>query len=84
MNGAVKWERKPSKVIIDDRAALVDYLTKSGDMELVRVKVEVDAVALQKRFQADGILLPGTSFESERDELTVEPNPLPTLPPRTP
>ena len=84
LNGAVKWRRKPSKVIIDDRAALVDYLTKSGDMELVRVKVEVDAVALQKRFQADGILLPGTSFESERDELTVEPNPLPTLPPRTP
>jgi phage host-nuclease inhibitor protein Gam len=79
--GKVAWRRKPAKVVIDDRAALVDYLTKNGDPDLVRVKVEPDLKAIQDRFAKDGVLLPGTSFESERDELSVEPLPTPTLPP---
>jgi phage host-nuclease inhibitor protein Gam len=79
--GALKWRRKPAKVVIDDRAALVEYLTKNGDPELVRVKVEPDAKAIQARFEKDGVLLPGTSFESERDELSIEPIPSPALPP---
>jgi phage host-nuclease inhibitor protein Gam len=84
LNGAVKWRRHPAKLVVEDRAVLVEHLTTNGDPALVRVKVEPDMKAIQARFEADGVLMPGCSFESERDDLTVETTPLPTLPPRTP
>jgi phage host-nuclease inhibitor protein Gam len=82
--GKVAWRKKSARLVIEDRAALMDFLTKDGDPALVRVKYEPEIKAIQARFEKDGVLLPGTSFESEKDEMTVEPSPLPTLPPRTP
>ena len=79
LNGEVKWRKHAEKVVIEDRAALVDYLSKQDDPTLFRVKVEPDLKAIQEKFQKDGVLLPGTSFESEHDTLTVETTPLPTL-----
>ena len=84
LNGEVKWRRHPAKLVVEDRAVLAEYLTTNGDPALVRVKVEPDLKAIQARFEKDGVLLPGTSFESERDDLTVEPAALPTLTSRNP
>lgn len=84
LNGAVKWRRHPAKLVVEDRAVLVEHLLLDGDPALVRMKPEPDLKAIQAKFEKDGVLLPGTSFESERDTLTVEPSSLPTLTARNP
>ncbi len=79
LGGTASWRRKPSKVIVTDKPALVEWLSQHGDPALMRVKVEPDLKAIDASIQATGVLPPGLDLEPESESLTVTATPLPVI-----
>jgi phage host-nuclease inhibitor protein Gam len=79
LGGVASWRRKPAKVIVTDKPALVDWLSQNGDPALMRVKVEPDLKAIDAMILATGVLPPGLDLEPESETLTVTATALPTI-----
>ena len=79
LGGVAAWRRKPSKVVVTNKAALVEWLEQHGDPTLMRVTVAPDLRAIDASIQATGVLPPGLDLEPESETLTVTATPLPTI-----
>jgi phage host-nuclease inhibitor protein Gam len=80
LSGKVGFRKRGGKLRVDDKEALAAWLA-GQDPSMFRIRLEPEMAVLQKQFQTDGVIPPGCTFESERDEVYVEASPLPTLPP---
>ena len=79
LGGTVAWRKKPAKVVVTDKEALVSWLTENGDPALMRVTVAPDLKAIDASIQASGVLPPGLDLEPESETLTVTATALPTI-----
>jgi phage host-nuclease inhibitor protein Gam len=80
LSGKVGFRKRGGKLRVDDKEALAAWLS-TQDPSMFRIRLEPEMAVLQKQFQTDGVIPPGCTFESERDEVYVEAAPLPTLSP---
>jgi phage host-nuclease inhibitor protein Gam len=79
LGGVASWRRKPAKVVVTDKPALVEWLSQHGDPTLMRVKVEPDLKAIDAMILATGVLPPGLDLEPESETLTVTATALPQI-----
>jgi phage host-nuclease inhibitor protein Gam len=77
--GRIAWRRKPGRLVVTDKEALQAWLS-TQDPSLFRVALSPEMKALQEKFNRDGVIPPGTEFQPERDELSIEAEQFPTLP----
>ena len=77
--GTVSWRKKAAKVVVTDKAALVEWLSQNGDPALMRVTVAPDLKAIDASIQATGVLPPGLDLEPESETLTVNATALPVI-----
>lgn len=73
------WRKKPAKVVVTDKAQLVEWLSQHGDPALMKVTVTPDIRAIDASILATGVLPPGIDLEPESESLTVTATPLPTI-----
>ena len=78
LSGKVGFRKRGGKLKVEDKKALEVWLS-TQDPRFFRVTLAAEMAELQKQFAQDGVVPPGCTFESERDEVYVEAEPLPTL-----
>ena len=71
--GTVGWRKRPGKVVVQDREALVKWLQQQPDTDLFRITIEPEMKALQELCKRTGEIPPGCTYEEEHEQFYVDP-----------